>query len=222
MKRIGILLFVGASLTLAAIGCGGDETTTSTGTTMGTGGAGGDGGAGGAGGAPAAPKPGPLIDRMGRPAINTALNHPFDNNPEAKEMAKHKWNTDEPEAWASHQEEIEKNLAILDGIDTKCGTQILAGQDAVKGRYSGLAGALADDRLWVNTEGTSCGTYLAVEAHATGLLMNTDCGGRTLKYDVIDASYSVLATGMFSGVVDGVGVPDDVNGEVFPYLAPPP
>jgi hypothetical protein len=216
MKRIGILLFVGASLTLAAIGCGGDETTTSTGTTMGTGGAGGDGGAGGAGGAPAAPKPGPLIDRMGRPAINTALNHPFDDNAEAKEMAKHKWNTDEPEAWTSHQEEIEKNLAILDGIDTKCGSQLLAGPDAVKGRYSALAGVLADDRLWVNTEGTSCGAYLGVETNAMG-----DCGGRTLKYDVIDASYTALA-GTASAVTDGVAVPGDVNGEVFPYLAPPP
>lgn len=89
------------------------------------------------------------------------------------------------------------------------------------GRYATLAGALGDDRLWLNTAATTCGAYLAVEANATGVLPNMDCGGRTLAYDVIDVSYSVLATGMLSGVTDGVAKPNDVDGEIFPYLAPP-
>jgi hypothetical protein len=224
MKRFTILLLVGAAATLAAAGCGDDETSTATTASTGTGGegggAGGNGGAGG-GAAPAAPKPGALIDRMGRPAINTALNFTFSNNPEMKDMAKDKWNTDEPEAWASHQAEIEKNLAILDGIDTTCGTQILAGPDAMPGRYATLAGALADDRLWLNTSGTSCAQYLAVEANATKIVENMDCGGRTLVYDVIDTSYSVLAAGALAGVTDAVNTPNDVAGEIFPYLAPP-
>jgi hypothetical protein len=38
---------------------------------------------------------------------------------------------------------------------------------------------------------------------------------------VIDVSYSAFIAGMFSGVTDGVNVPDDVNGKTFPYLAPP-
>jgi hypothetical protein len=221
MKRIGILLFVGATAALAAVGCGDETSGTTTASTGTGGGGGGDGGAGGGSANPAAPKPGALIDRMGRPAINTALNHTFDNNPEAKEAAKNKWNTDEPEAWTSHQPEVEKNLAILDGIDTTCGNQLLAGMDVAPGRYSGLAGALTDDRLWLNTGAMACQAYLAVEANATGVLANMDCGGRKLGYDVIDVSYSVLAAGALSGVTDAVGTPSDVGGEVFPYLTPP-
>jgi hypothetical protein len=56
-----------------------------------------------------------------------ALAYPFDNNPEAKEDAKTAWNTGEPDTWASNQAEVEKNLAIYDGFDTVCGTQILVG-----------------------------------------------------------------------------------------------
>lgn len=225
MKRIGILLFVGATAALVAVGCSDSDTSTttttaSTGTGGSGGGAGGEGGSGG-GGNPAAPKAGALIDRMGRPAINTALNHTFDNNPEQKDQAKDKWNSDEPDAWATHQAEVEKNLAILDGIDTTCGTQLLAGPNAEPGRYATLAGALVDDRLWLNTAATTCTAYLAVEANATGVQPNMDCGGRTLAYDVIDLSYSVLATGMLSGVTDGVDKPADVNGEMFPYLTLP-
>jgi hypothetical protein len=152
---------------------------------------------------------------MGRPAINTALNHPFDKVPETQDASKDKWNTDEPADWPSHQAEIEKNLAILDGVDTTCGNQLLADPNVAPGRYAGLAGALADDRLWVRTDATECKAYLAVEA---GVL---DCGGRTLAYDVIDVSYSVLATGKLSGVDDGVPAPNDVEGTAFPYLAAP-
>jgi hypothetical protein len=225
MKRIGILLFVGATAALAAVGCG-DETTGTTTASTGTGGSGGgggggDGGAGGTSANPPAPKPGALIDRMGRPAISTALIHTFDNNPEAKDMAKDKYNTDEPEAWASHQPEVEKNLAILDGIDTICGNQLLAGMSVVPGRYAELAGALVDDRLWLNTAAMACQTYLAVEANATNVIPNADCGGRTLAYDVIDVSYSVLAVGALTGVTDSIDTPNDVVGEVFPYLAAP-
>jgi hypothetical protein len=221
MKRIGILLFVGATAALAAVGCGDETTGTTTASGGAGGGGGGDGGAGGSSANPPAPKPGALIDRMGRPAISTALIHTFDNNPEAKDMAKDKYNTDEPEAWASHQPEVEKNLAILDGIDTTCGNQLLAGMDVAPGRYSGLAGALVDDRLWLNTAAMACQAYLAVEANATGVLANNDCGGRTLAYDVIDVSYSVLAAGALAGVTDSINTPNDVAGEVFPYLAAP-
>jgi len=220
MKRIGILLFVGATAALVAVGCGNGTPGTTTAST-GTGGDGGSGGPPPPPPPPPAPKPGALIDRMGRPAISTALIHTFDNNSGAKDMAKDKYNTDEPEAWASHQPEVEKNLAILDGIDTICGNQLLAGMSVVPGRYAELAGALVDDRLWLNTAAMACQTYLAVEANAKNVIPNADCGGRTLAYDVIDVSYSVLAAGALMGVTDSIDTPNDVVGEGFPYLAAP-
>jgi hypothetical protein len=237
-------LFASSLIALAAIeGCSSDTGTASTGTGGGTTSSVTSGGTGGAtststgdmtttttatsgtGGAPMNPVPpklGAQIDRFGRPAINTALNHTFDVDP-AKGMGKDAYNKEsDPAKWAALAGgEFAKNLAILDGLDTKCGNQILAGAMPVAGRYAGLAGALSDDRVYVNTAGATCTTYLAVEANATDLLMNMDCGGRKLDYDVIDTSYSALAAGAFSGVGDGIAADADTKGAAFPYLAAP-
>ncbi len=82
---------------------------------------------------------------------------------------------------------------------------------------------LADDKLWVNSASATCGQYLAVEANATGVVVNTDCGGRTLTYDVIDTSYSVLALGALSGVGDDIGSDTDgpQSNTAFPFLLAP-
>ena len=214
-------LLASSILAVAAIqGCGGDTGTAATGTTTGgdtttsgsTTGAGGEssttssgttatsGGTGGAMNTPTPPKLGMQIDRFGRPAINTALNHTFDVEP-AKGMAKDAYNqASDPTKWAALSgAEFAKNLAILDGLDATCGNQILAtpvamGAPIPPTRYGLLAGALANDRLFVDTSAAACTTYLAVEANATALMPNMDCGGRKLDYDVIDASYSDLAT----------------------------
>lgn len=225
-----------AAFTFAALaGCddgsstnsGGSGGTTSSGgtTTQGGGGAGGStGGAGGTGGgAQAMPKLGTQIDRMGRPAINTATNQTFNSNPEQADQGKDAWNTtSDPTKWGDFVPEIEKNLAILDGLDTVCGNQLLA--DDMKGdpsRYATLATVLSDDRLYVNMAGGTCTMYLGVEANAVGV-MNEDCGGRTLAYDVIDASYTALATGALDGSVgDDVAISDAAKGETFPFLADP-
>jgi hypothetical protein len=198
-------------------GAGGESSTTSSSTTS--------GGTGGMAPAPSPPKLGTQIDRFGRPAINTALNHTFDVDP-AKGMGKDAYNQQgDPATWATNGAEFAKNLAILDGLDTVCGNQILAAPAAggviPPTRYAGLAGALADDRVFVDLSAATCTTYLAVEANATGLLANMDCGGRKLSYDVIDTSYSALAAGAFSGVGDGVGPDADTAGTAFPYLAVP-
>ena len=119
----------------------------------------------------------------------------------------------------STQEAID---AILDGLDTVCGNQLLAGPTAVAGRYNGLAGALANDRLFVNTAATASTQYLAVEANATGVIPNADGGGRKLAFDVIDTSYSVMAIGNITGVGDGIAATAaKTNGTTFPYLAAP-
>ena len=95
--------------------------------------------------------------------------------------------------------------------------------------YGTLASITADDRLWLNTAGTSCTTYLAVEANyaaTAGLIpmtfKNTDCGGRALPYDVIDITYSVVSIGNVAGVTDGVSADaTKTAATAFPYLAAP-
>jgi hypothetical protein len=210
-------------------GAGGGE-----GGTGGTGGsAGGTGGAGGGGGFPAPPALGAQIERMGRPAINTALNKVFEGDDAVKGAAKDAWNEAGEAEFASFAGEVRGNLAILDSLDTVCGNQLLAcgatpcdntAPDPT--RYTALAGILADDKLWVNLAGV-CGVvtqtdgYLGVEANAIGV-GNNDCGGRRLPADVIETSYSVLAAGVLEGVDDDITADaTKTGGTTFPYLAPP-
>jgi hypothetical protein len=186
---------------------------------------------------PAPPALGAQIDRLGRPAINTALNHTFDPNAATKGAAKDAYNQDTAQAgWAAtYAPQTGANLAILDGLDGPptlvlpnigCGNQLLAQDAGVASPtnlqvYGPLAGVTADDRLWLNTAGATCTTYLAVEANATKILVNTDCGGRGLAYDVIDVTYSVAAVGSVAGVTDGVSADaTKTGGTTFPFLAP--
>lgn len=174
---------------------------------------------------PPVPALGAMIDRMGRPAINTALNNTFAADATAAGTAKDNYNKAAQSSWASYTAEMAKNLAILDSLDTNCGNQLLAGSVAIAGRYNTLAGVLADDQLYVNTASATCGQYLAVEANAVNVAPNNDCGGRTLTYDVIDTSYSVLAAGALSGVGDDIGSDSDgsniQSNTTFPFLANP-
>jgi len=237
MKRV--LIFLATSGLFAAAvtaGCSSDENTTTAATTVassstaGTGGAtsssttaSGMGGSGG-GGFPTPPTLGAQIDRFGRPAINTALDHTFDTDVTAKGAAKDAYNANtDPAAWAgAYSAEFEKNLAILDSLDTNCGNQIFADLNKTDpSRYGMLAGVLAGDRLWLDTSKTTCSIYLGVEGNATGKIPNMDCGGRTLDEDVIDESYSLLAIGAPAGVEDGVKGNDVPNSATFPYLAAP-
>lgn len=173
---------------------------------------------------PPAPTLGTQIDRAGRPAISTALIATFEGDTTTKNQKKDAYNAAAPSAWASFQGEIAGNAAILDALDSTCGNQLLAGSMPVAGRYDALSGALADDRLFVNSAATTCGQYLAVEANATGVIPNDDCGGRTPVMDVVDTSYSVLAIGNVTGVGDGVAEDGDAvthSTSVFPFLAAP-
>jgi hypothetical protein len=165
-----------------------------------------------------------MIDRMGRPAANTALNNTFTADANTANTAKDNYNKAEKASWGGFATEIAKNLAILDSLDANCGNQLLAGTSAVAGRYATLAGVLADDQLYVNTASGACTQYLAVEANAVNAVPNNDCGGRAPSYDVIDTSYSVLAAGALAGVKDEVNA--DADGAIhsntaFPFLAAP-
>ena len=168
---------------------------------------------------PTPPVLGAQIDRMGRPAIATALISSF--NETGKGAAKDAYNANAvPSTWVTaYKDEMARNLAILDSLDANCGNQLFV---SLTTGYVTLAGVLADDRLWLKSDATTCTQYLAVEANATGALANTDCGGRKTNYEVMKTTYSVVAIGAFSGVTDGVTPLAKSSVAAFPYLAAPP
>lgn len=195
---------------------------------------------------PPAPVVGTQIDRLGRPAINTALNALLEANAITKAAKKDAYNqAATPATWASTQlgatagntviAEFSANLAILDVLDQGtgltndgCGNALAYTTPTSATSYNGLAGVLADDQLYVDTSQTVCSRYLAVEFNAVLSAGLTDCGGRTLTHDVIDTSYSLLAAGQygFDGslnpiVNDGVSAHTDVNNATFPFLGAP-
>jgi hypothetical protein len=184
-------------------------------------------------GNPTPPTLGTQVDRMGRPAVNTALNHGFDGNATTAGAAKDAYNADtNVSTWAaSYVPQFEGNLAILDSLDKGalpndgggCGNQPFANPDAGgPDRYATLASVLAADMLWMDTSQTTCSQYLGVELKATGVITTSDCGGRALPYDVIQTTYSIVSGVGITGFGSGVSaVPSKVNGTTFPYLAPP-
>jgi hypothetical protein len=163
-----------------------------------------------------------MIDRMGRPAINTALIG-FPEADEGRNAKRNAYNATAQADWATDwSPEIAANLAILDSLDTVCGNQPLF--DAAPGGYGLLAAILADDQLYVNTAAeTYNGVYLGVEVNAGGVFANADMGGRTLSADVIATSYTALAAGLLDGSIDdGVTVDSLANHtEAFPFIGPP-
>ena len=141
------------------------------------------------------------IDRMGRPAIATALIDLLTST-----GAKDRYNESaDPTTWvAEFQAEISKNLTILDSLDGVMGNALIDADT--------LARVLADDVLLINTSIASCDDYLAVEVG-----FNQQCGGRTLQRDVIDDTFSVA---IGPGVSDNVG-DDSVYLGQFPFLGVP-
>lgn len=224
----------GGTATAGSSGKGGSGTGGSAGATAGSSAAGTPGAAGEGGAGPSVPvfsEPpalGAQIDRLGRPGVNTALTDPFDIVfGKTEDAVKDAYNAEaDPTNWsAEFKPYIMQNLAILDSLDSTsavngCGNQFAIGASSTSpNRYSPLANVLVDDRLYLNTASGTCNQYLGVEANAVGVT-NTDCGGRTLTYNVIDTTYSVLAAGVLTGVTDGVAA-DGKTTATFPFLAAP-
>jgi hypothetical protein len=215
---------------------GGAGTTTGSSTAAGTstGGVGTTTGSSTTGGFPAVPTIGTEIDRMGRPAINTALTAPLgfgvlpDGGTIPAPAAKDLYNADNnPLDWpVNWLMAFASSLAVYDGLDGVCGNQPPGLPDAgqMPGRYDTLAGVLTDDQLYIDTTVTSCAIYLGVELEFLGALpAGTDCGGRTPLENVIDPTYSLLAAGTLSGVTNGVTVKAGAQADLmtFPFLATP-
>lgn len=171
---------------------------------------------------PARPEIGLQIDRVGRAAINTALNNTFNGDDDAKGAAKDRYNAAGPEQWGEFTADFRASLAILDSLDTVCGNQLLAASEDDT-RYQTLATVLADDQLYVNINSGDCGTYLGLEAEVVGAVDAGvgGCGGRTPSDDVIERSYSVLAAGALAGIDDTIAGDDGEQTSDFPFLAPP-
>jgi hypothetical protein len=181
------------------------------------------------------PKLGAQIDRMGRPAINTALSNPFDTVAgSSTDAVKDAYNAESsPAMWQSKfKSNMEASLAILDSADTVCGNSVGVMGDGVDAgnRYDFIGTVLADDELYVNSASGTCGLYLAVEATALGLsAASGDCGGRQPLEDVIDESYTLLTAGVSAylgnmhAVTDGIDADADnpPSATAFPFLGAP-
>jgi hypothetical protein len=203
--------------------------------------------------APSLPRPpalGAQIDRMGRPAISTALIALREANGTAKTAQKDAYNhAADPATWRTTtvksgttiERELERNLAVFDALDRGlstpagmmpgCGNPLIGSTSTGPAFYRLTAALLADDQLYVDTSKASCSVYLALEIEraTAGRIVHATCGGRMLTHDVIDATYSVLAAGLdgldaapaFAPLVhDGAAAHDDVK-DTFPFLGPP-
>lgn len=243
MKKNHFAIFATVTVALCAAassgtGCSSSKTSTGTagsgGTSTNSGSSsssssssGADAGDAGDGGVPPPPTLGTQIDRIGRPAINTALNNGFDGDAGAAGSAKDAYNADgTPSDWAAnYTAQFAANLAIIDAVDGVCGNQLIydfgnADAGATATSYSTLATVLTDDRLYLNTAGTTDAQYLAVEANFLGIT-NNDQGGRGLPFPVMDVTYSVLAIGALTGVTNGIPANEVPFLTTFPYLAAP-
>lgn len=140
------------------------------------------------------------IDRMGRPAINTALIS-ADN--------KDAFNQATPGGGEPFIDEMVAALEFVDGLDGDATNGLLADQ------REALGALLANDVLKIDISIDNCENgYLALELGIDG-----NCGGRTLAEDVMDKTLQSL--------VGTAGVTDAVDSEVeflddFPYLPAAP
>ncbi len=176
---------------------------------------------------PNAPALGAQIDRLGRPAINTALNHAFDPTAATKNAAKDAYNAQsDPSTWANaaNAGQFAANLAILDSLDTVCGNQVEynaqpeGGGTAAADSYATLTGLLLDDQLYLDSTQTSCNLYLAAELNVvTGAQTFNDCGGRAPSYDVIDVTYSAVAAGLAGFTITTTSVTPKIGDLVGPH-----
>lgn len=171
-------------------------------------------------GSDAPPTLGTQIDRAGRPAISTALVQTFGTAMD-RDMARVDYNRSDLADGGDFRADFIASLAIYDGLDTVCGDQLVA--DLGTERYGFLADVLTDDQLYVLTTTGTCGVYLGLEGEIVGELEAGEggCGGRMPGEDVIERSYSVLASGLLAGIDDGIPADDVAPSTTFPFLVAP-
>ena len=161
---------------------------------------------------------GDLIDRAGRPLINLAVTNPFDlltvnGQLEASATTRERYNKDKSFPWSAWATTLAPTLALYDGLDGTCG-HTLALPALGASRFASMASLLAADAIIVDTSKSTCAGYLTVESKALAAMPSSDCGGRKLDYDVVDATFSLLTGGP---ATDGVPMSNSPL-STFPYL----
>jgi hypothetical protein len=197
---------------------------------------------------PAPPMLGAQIERIGRPAIITALIGAFSTDP-AKTSIRNAYNqATDPATWKSTllqagvtiEAELKTNLAVWDAFDTGlsltgagCGNIMHYIGPPGPTSYQFMADVLSDDELHVDTSRTACTVYFALELEylSGGTFLHNTCGGRMPSRNVIDMTYSILAAGSngldgpandFSPKLHGSLTPHaDAKDTTFPFLGPP-
>lgn len=173
---------------------------------------------------PARPPLGVQIERVGRPLIGNALLGPL-APASVNNARKEAYNRAAPAEWPRFTADIARTLALYDAFDRSRGNQWLADTGARSAkRYDVLAKLLADDRLWIDGDATTCTRFLAVElaALARPVARNGDCGGRTPNEDAVDVLRSLWMNGALTGLEDGVARDERVHSTTeFPFLAAP-
>jgi hypothetical protein len=227
MKTIAVMTALLSAAALALVACGSNEQPTDAAKAI-------DAAVDAAGSIPTPPTLGPEIDRLGRPGINTFLNHAFDGSATTAGAAKDAYNQDAsgPATWGSNTTYLgafATTLGIFDTLDqgvtatgvagSACGNQILYDKSTTSGAhpcfasgnfagsgcsYAAAGGFAADDELYIETSQGTCSQYLAVEVDTVLATTIADCGGRAPSYDVIDVSYSALAAFPGAGGFNGV------------------
>lgn len=164
------------------------------------------------GGDTPAPLPTGQIDRMGRPAINTAL------VTAALKDDYNKTGTYASPFPTTFTTSFNDSLVFIDKLDGMDDWALTSGTHP-------LRDALLGDFLIVDT-GKACpdkGSYLDVELFVLGLrtTANTTCGGRTLNDDVMDTTLTATVTKLRAPVKDNVDAATKPAAATFPYLAAP-
>lgn len=112
---------------------------------------------------PAAPALGAQIDRMGRPAINTALNRGFAaSSAPGLAASKDAYNQNsDPATWVASAPEFMKNLAFVDALDTGvCGNGLCEGTEGMV--------SCGSDCTVATGSGNGCGNQALYNGQALG------------------------------------------------------
>lgn len=164
------------------------------------------------------------FDRLGRPLTKNALIGLTDPDG-VDDTLREAWNRATPGAAGDFVADLQKSLALYDGLDGECGNQFLIDRHSDgQERYRPLALLLADDRLWVNTASSKCTQLFAVELASLGgrAELSGDCGGRTPTYGASNTWRSLLVTGTLTGIDDGLERDEhEPSTTEFPFLVPP-
>jgi len=192
---------------------------------------------------PPPPVLGAQLHRAGRPAIRPLLLGTF-ATPDVQASLNAAYDAaSDPAGWktlrlpngVTLEQELATNMAVWDAFDRGqtvtgpgCGNTFSYVGPVSARSYVLAADLFADDQLYVDTTKPTCDFYLDLETFKGSGRQQpaTTCGGRMPTHDVIDVTYSVLASGTFGldsrlpKFHDGVAAHADVS-TTFPFLGAP-